>query len=627
MQKQKLIIILFILISISCARVVQPPGGPADKSAPVVIENSPANFNTRFNSNKVVLKFDEFVVLKSFNEEFVASPLFVDKPEKLLKGKSLILKFNKDSLIPNTTYTLDFGNSIVDFREGNQLAPFQYVFSTGDYLDSLFISGHLYLAEDLSPQEKVWVMLYKDYNDTILTYQKPDFIAKTDIDGFYSINNIAPGNYSMFALKDINNNFIFDLPNEQIAFLDSIFVLKIEEHIHDKDCENPDSLANELDSIKKNIDSTFQITDSTSVILDSLSLKHSHYVIYPEALDLFLFEEIFINNYLNDFSRPKSHILNLTFSEPQDSTILFSIESARKEQWTIEPSEYRDTFNIWILDTALANNDSLKMFLDYYKTDTNLNLVRTLDTLAFNFKKKASFKTKKQKREEVKDSVASVKEYLNITANFIKQNPFDLYKYPEFTLDFPIDSVDLSKINFYEKVDTNFVRREVLAERDSVHQRTFRIKESLNEETEYKVYIEPNTFIDYRGLFNDTLDHIFTTTGLDKYTEILLDLKSINQRQIIFQLFNDSERKIDERIVTEDSQLRFEYLNPSKYQFKIIFDNNRNGIWDTGDYLLKKQAEEVRYYDELIETKANWSHDIIWDLEEKKEPEGEEETL
>ncbi len=137
--------------------------------------------------------------------------------------------------------------------------------------------------------------------------------------------------------------------------------------------------------------------------------------------------------------------------------------------------------------------------------------------------------------------------------------------------------------------------------------------------------MEPGTFIDYRGLENDTLDVTFKTTSLEKYTEIILELKNVNEQQLIVQLFNASGNMVNEQIITEDTKLTFEYLLPVKYKVKIITDKNKNGLWDTGNYDLKQQPEKVLFFDEEIETKANWSHDIIWDLEKDSEKEPSEE--
>jgi len=600
MIRRGIIIVVLVVLSLSCARVVMPPGGPEDKTPPKVLESSPENFSTQFYSDKVVINFDEYIVLKDFNSEFVSSPVFNEKPDKILRGKSLVLKFDKDSLVPNTTYTLDFGNSIIDYRRGNILEHFQYVFSTGESIDSLHISGHLVLAEDLKPQEKVWILLYKNFNDSVLRTQRPDFIAKTDVDGYFSINNIAAGTYTMAALKDINSNYLFDLPNEQIAFLDSSFVLSIAKA--------------QLDSNKLSLD-TFQLSiDSlqNSEQEDTLNNRPS-FNVSPTAIDLFLFEEDFSNLYLSEYKREHKHLLSLAFSEPYDSTLNISIENTQEKQWLVEPNSLKDTFKIWLIDTALAHRDSIEMIIEYYRTDSTQSLVLGKDTLAFNTKKRLRPRVRKPKLKE-QDSIVVPKKYLKLKANFIEQNPFDFYKTLSITSSFPLDSVDISKIEFYEKVDTTYILTEVLIEKDSLKPRQYNIKQTLKEDTDYKVFVAPDAFVDYRHYGNDTLLQMFKTTKLAKYTEIQLKVSGIGEHQVIIQLINASDNILEERVLQSDSALVFSFLKPGNYKFKMIVDTNGNEKWDTGNYDLRIQPEKILFYPEAIPTKANWSHEIVWDL-------------
>ena len=568
MYWQKTIVFLFGILFLSCARIVMPSGGPADTTPPKVKISTPVNYSTHFEADKISILFDEYIVLKDFNQEFVSSPLFKDKPQKVLKGKSIILKFDKDSLEPNTTYTLNFGNSIAGFRAGNVLEQFQYVFSTGDIIDSLHISGHLYWAEDLSPKEKIWVLLYKNFNDSILRTQRPDFVAKTDKDGFFSINNIAEGEYYITALKDINSNYIFDLPNEQIAFLDSTFSLSVEEN-------------EETDSLK----------------LDSNSTAKP-YRIFPEQIDLFLFEEEFSNQYLSEYTRNGDYEFNLIFNEPYDTNLTLRIDQSDDKQWIVEPSLNKDTFNIWLIDTNLAKRDTLTLFLDYYKTNDSTHVLSFYkDTLVFQ----------RKAQEKTNDRI------LDLKSNISEKHSFDFYKTPYIRSTFPLRSVDLSKIKFYKKIDTTFTLVNTVLSPDSLNARQYNIDYPLEENTEYKIYIEPKAFTDYRTFSNDTIEHVFKTTSTERYTEIILKVQGV-QQDLIVQLLDNKNNCLRESFLKTDSALTFKYLKPINYKLKIIEDTNSNKQWDTGNYNEKRQAEKVYFYTEPISTKANWSHDITWDL-------------
>jgi uncharacterized protein (DUF2141 family) len=658
--KKGLILFIFGVLALSCARIVMPPGGPDDKSAPVIQKMSPEDRSTQFYSDKVQIDFDEYVVLKNFNQEFVSSPLFKEKPEKILRGKSLILKFDKDSLEPNTTYTLDFGNSIVDFRAGNILPNYQYVFSTGDVVDSLSISGHVFWAEDLSPQEQIWVLLYKNYTDTTLATTRPDFVAKTDKDGHFSINNIAAGTYGMAALKDINNNYIYDLPNEQIAFLDTVFELELhlghdEHNCHNHDLDSimdPLSFLDSLDtdttfiindtlvqlesdsviltdSVLVSVDSSIVNSDTLLVIDDSLSLSTDttlvvndslitdsldtkiHYHTSPNHIDLFLFEEYNQNIYLSEDSRPNPHLINLVFSESTDSIVAFEFLAIDSANVLVEASLNKDTFDIWLLDTLLSKNDTLEMYVGYNKTDSMQNLQWSWDTLVLKNPPKKEIKPKKKKDN---DTLPEPKVYLEIEATAKAKQSIDFYKQLRIKSPFPIEILDTAKIHLYEQIDSNFTPLAFSIARDSIKIREYVLDYQFEAEKDYRIELEPEAFIDYRNLSNDTLDIDFKTKALDVYTEILLHVSGTDSSQVIVELFDSKSKKLKTEIINHDQQLKFSYLKPGDYTCKAILDINNNGKWDTGDYELKIQAEKVTYYSEPISTKANWTHEIQWQL-------------
>lgn len=598
MHFSKLILLVLLALSFSCAKIVMPTGGPTDQLAPEVLKSNPQNRTVNFNSDKITIDFDEFIVLKGFNEEFVSSPPFSENPKKMLQNKSLILKIEKDSLIPNSTYTLDFGNSILDFRAGNVLNNYQYIFSTGDFIDSLYISGFLKFAEDLTPEEKVWVMLYKDYNDTVLKTRKPDFIAKTNKEGFYAINNIGPGTYGIAALKDINNNLIFDLPNEQIAFLDSVFNLKSELIPPTK-----------TDSIWAPNTDKDSINDT--LIIDSLVPKPT-FKVYPELIDLFLFEEQFSNIYIVDKKRTEPYLLSIIFSEPYDSSLSIAIPDVDPSNWILEPNLTKDTFSIWLIDSGLAKNDSLTLILDYFKTDSTKVLSRSIDTLAFKFTEKTRPKPRQSKKTDTLEAVAKP---LYLTSNFAKST-INFFETPQLKAGFPVKNFDASKIHLYLKKDTTYIEQKIPLYRDSINTRIFKFSRLLMDNSEFKILVEPGAFEDYRGLKNDTLEQTFKTSSAEKYTTLIIDIQGTNQQQVIVQLFNSSNKFIEQRVINKDQKVTFEHLNPSSFTLKLIEDKNKNGRWDTGNFELKTQPETVRFFKEKIVTKANWSHDIIWNLKD-----------
>jgi uncharacterized protein (DUF2141 family) len=212
--------IIFLLITtflFSCAQIVPLTGGDQDITPPKEVECSPKNKSILFTEDEIEIEFDEFIKLQNLSSQLIISPLMKPKPEVMVKGKKLIIKL-QDSLMANTTYSFNFGSAITDITEYNPSPNYKYVFSTGDYIDSLSYSGTVINAFDLTPKENVFILLYNQFEDSVPLKELPRYVAITDKEGKFSVTNVAAGKYKVFAIKDINNNYLFDLPNEEIGF-------------------------------------------------------------------------------------------------------------------------------------------------------------------------------------------------------------------------------------------------------------------------------------------------------------------------------------------------------------------------------------------------------------------------
>jgi len=209
--------VLLFLIQLSCAQIVPLTGGEKDITSPKNTGNTPENESINFSDKKITIEFDEFIRLNNLQSQLVVSPIMETSPTIMANGKKLIIKIN-EQLSPNTTYSFNFGDAIVDLTENNPVSNFNYVFSTGSFIDSLSFSGNIKNAFSLAPQEGYVVMLYKTDLDSLPLTQLPDYISKTDKDGKFNVTNISHGKFKVFALKDINSNYLYDLPTEHIAF-------------------------------------------------------------------------------------------------------------------------------------------------------------------------------------------------------------------------------------------------------------------------------------------------------------------------------------------------------------------------------------------------------------------------
>ncbi|MDT3403647.1 Ig-like domain-containing protein [Mucilaginibacter terrae] len=215
-----------LLLLIGCASIQRPQGGPRDRTPPKLLKATPENKTRRFSAKQIQLDFDEYFKLNNPYTEVSISPAFEKQPEYVTKGQSLIIKLN-DSLQKNTTYVFNFGKSIADVNESNELKNFTYVFSTGDQIDSLSISGKVTNTLTAQPEKETTVMIFPAARDSAMFgKKKPSYFATTDSSGNFSLNNLHEGTYTIYALKETSPDKIYNSDNELIAFLDKPINLK-----------------------------------------------------------------------------------------------------------------------------------------------------------------------------------------------------------------------------------------------------------------------------------------------------------------------------------------------------------------------------------------------------------------
>ena len=302
LQRKNIIAFIVALITVSCATVVPPNGGPIDTTPPVPQNMKPENYSKNFSKTKAVIEFDEFVVLDKLTQQMVVSPEMPEKPKVSIRGKKVIISI-PDSLSENTTYTIFFGNAIINYKENIPIANFEYVFSTGDQVDSMMIEGVAVKAFDHKPAEGSFVMLYKEYDDSIPYLKKPYYITKVNPNGHFRLNNLSAGKYKLFALQDMNSNYLFDQPTEEIAFMDSLIVPH----------PNPQS---------------YYIAPRDS---GDTSAIESPPVFEP--IDLFFFEEAIKKQSIMESKLLKSYKFQIVFSKPVKSLELKALNLKKDTIW------------------------------------------------------------------------------------------------------------------------------------------------------------------------------------------------------------------------------------------------------------------------------------------------------
>ena len=571
MRNKLVIFFLFLvllpgILLIRCARPGSPTGGPQDITPPAVKNTIPPNHTLQFNAKKITITFNEFVLLKDPSKEIFISPPMKISPEFKVAGKSIVVVFQQ-ALIPNSTYTINFGNAIVDFSEGNILVNYEYVFSTGDHIDSLSIKGKVVDAFNLQPQAEIIAMVYSDNNDTIpldsLPLKVPPLCAsKTIKDGSFSINNLSPGKYKLVALEDLNNNYIFDLPNERLAFLDSLITVSPPPERHD-------SVA--FDTI---ISPPFQIAEESLYTLR-------------------LFEAENFTQKLLDKKMIGSHLLQYIFRNPVDlfNISLVDFQPSHPDWYIPEFNKTRDTLQFW-LRPGLPDTIRVRFSVG----DT------LVDTAKFVPRKISSGKIGKRKE--------AVKEKLKFISSTVA-GTLDLNR--QFYLNFPspIQYYDSCRLLLYTPKDTLIP---TIFFTDSI-QRKAVIKYKWREKEAYKFLAIDSAFRDLNGVYNDSAFIAFKVKSLEDYGVLILDIKLPDKPgQYIIQLLDDKEKIVQEKILTKSGETRFEYLNPGNYKLKSIADANSNGKWDTGNYKKNLLPEFVEYYTLPLSVRANWDLEEEWFL-------------
>ena len=292
---------------------------------------------------KIQITFDEYIVLDNVNQELIVSPPMVELPEVKLRKKTLIIEFEEE-LKENTTYTFNFGNAIKDLHEGNKLQNFEYVFSTGDILDSLSVKGTLRYAETLKkPEESFSIMLYSDLRDSVPLTEIPMYVGRSDDSGVFSVNNLRPDEYKVFALKDGNNNFLFDLPSEEIAFLDTSLTVNTDFVRQLLGIEAMDSIAMPVDT-------------SSSATLDTIPDPGPD--LTSVYIDLMLFTEPSDIQYLSDYMREDRRRLQTVFALPLSDTFQYNFLLEEGEEINFLEDFSDQQIDYWV--TGFGTGGTLK---------------------------------------------------------------------------------------------------------------------------------------------------------------------------------------------------------------------------------------------------------------------------
>ena len=528
----KYTLFVFLFIAVGCAKRGSITGGLKDTIAPVLKMSFPKNFSTNFKGNEIKLVFDENIKLKNLNKQLIISPPMKNEPLILPTTASKTISITiKDTLQPNTTYSFNFGQSIADNNEDNPLDQFKYVFSTGDYIDSLRLGGTVKSAYDKEVESFVSVMLYdvnNTFKDSVVYNENPRYVTNTlDSLKTFRFENLKAGKYLLVAMKDYNSNNKYNPKTDKIGFSKDFITI-------------PNDTLYELELFKETLPfKTFKPSQASG-------------------------NRLFVGYEGNMNSAAASPKIVLKNNNNILSTII----------------------------TKFPKKDSLQVWYKPIKVDS-LNLAVTKDKYETNF----NFKIKDQKKDTLSISA------LQTT---------DLKFRERFTLESKTPLINIQKLKISM---TNNAKTEVpfTTEYDEFNQKLyFDFKKEPSESYTFKIL--PGALTDFFEQSNDSLSYKVTTKSTDDYGNLTLLLRNVKQFPIIVELTNTKGDVLATEYTEENTTLNFNLIEPAVYTLRAIYDTNKNKEWDSGNYLEKRQAEEVIYFSEEIPVRANWDVNLAFDL-------------
>ena len=572
----------------SCANIGNPSGGPIDKTPPIFMRSNPTPNAVNVKDRKIEIFFDEIVTLKDPSTKIIVSPAQTEMPRMSALGRKVTVEL-VDSLLPSTTYTIDFSNSIQDNNEGNAIDNFAFAFSTGSVIDSMRVSGYVLDSRTLEPMQSVVVGLQSNLADSAFHKEKLQRVALTNDRGQFTIRNVSPGSYHIFALKDLDRDYKFGNPTEDIAFLDSIIVPSIGSR------EAADTVYNDLNEI------------------DTI-MRATRPAYFPNDILLSMFNEDRKSQYLANNLRVDSTRISLTFAAASDTLPSLSIVGRNDvpDQWyTLERSQTNDTLTYWIRPPHLVSADTLMVATTYLRTDTASNLSWGTDTLKFTFQRQ---KAKKKKKNEETDSLEQIR--------FMELHPLangtqEVYAPLLLQTGTPIERYSREAFHLQRKLqnDTIFYPAEIksIALRDStLSRRDLMLKVDWEPGAAYTLAVDSLAMTDIYGLQTKPLKVDFNVRKMEEYGNIVFNIPAVRDSAIVELL--DGTEKIVLRAPVKNHRAELLNLLPGKYYARLFIDRNGNGKYDTGNYDMHLQPEETVYYPGAINLKKNWDVEQTWDI-------------
>lgn len=593
----------------ACASLGHPTGGPRDVQPPRYVSSNPVPGSLNFKGNKVSIFFDENVEVDNPNDKVAISPAQKEMPVVFANGHRVDITF-RDSMIPDMTYTIDLADAVKDLNEGNVLDGFAIDFSTGDDIDTLQISGMVFEARNLEPAQGMLIGVYKSDADSCILTRRFERIARTNQLGEFTVRNLSPGEYQLFALTDNNRDLHWDR-TEDVAFCSTLLSPRVE-------------TVEVIDTIARD-----------SILGDSVSIT-TKTVYTPNDVLLTWFNENYQALYLKDYKRPKQNEITLNFAAPADSLpaltiIALGTDSTMRTPLTdvamLTHNATNDTLKYWLRDSAVILSDTMLIEAKYRRVDTADQIVWGTDTLRFNFRSPKNSPKPRTLQDKI-DSILKISDTLRIdTFKLMQPDNFLRFKWGSTTQEVnkpfyfssptPLDSLPEGALRVEFTTDSVWealLPQPPILPSDTISHSNFVLDINWVPGGKYRLVADSLAIQDIYGLYNDPISYNFTVRELDEYSTIQFNVSGVpDSVSAIVELLSDRDEPRRTTVV-DNGVAKFDFLLPDTYYARLYFDLDGNGEWTNGDLKLRRQPEDVYYFDKKITLKKNWDRSESWNI-------------
>ena len=568
---------IIIFLTAGCAKQGYPSGGPKDVTPPMTRKTNPPNETTGFNAKQFVIDFDEYVVIRDANNNVLVSPPMDPKPEFVNKGKSIQVRL-RDTLQPNTTYLFQFKEAVADFTEGNILPSLEYVFSTGQSIDSMTLSGRVVDAQTLTPRKESVTVLLFDTTLNATSFLPPDTTRQTaqppiaplyqtlcDKEGIFHFNYIKPGHYRILAVEDGDKNLRLG-PDEPMAYLDTLVTAV---------------------TMPRRTAGDSALTDTAHSAADTLPPAHLLMMSAPDHVAQRVMT--------GDFTQ-KGRAVIVT-ARPMEAP---RVESMGDDVvWHLNTS--RDTLTLW---TRHATTDSLRLVL----SDTSgLN-----DTLKMRYR---AIKAPKSSR-----MTSNTTSEMKISCNCEGSLPYYDTLRLRFSIPVQLNTNDTLPVGALWCMASDSTSSDTVVLRPDIN--TIALWDGTLSATadwtpvpgkKYTLRLLPGVLHDLYGHANDTMVWVTKVSKPEDYGNLRVTMTGKTEHLVV-ELLNEKGDVLQQRQASR--QVEFLHLKPAKYRLRAFDDRNGNGRWDAGDFYKDLQPERVTYFGKTMDIRANWDFEEKWKVED-----------